>query len=31
MILKLGILLVVLGLAKLLVALIMRAREKRGR
>lgn len=31
MILKLGIFLVVLGLVKLLVALIMRAREKRGR
>jgi len=31
MILKLGIFLVAVGLAKLLVALIMRAREKRGK
>ena len=31
MILKLGIFLVAVGLAKLLVALVMRAREKRGK
>lgn len=31
MILKLGILFVAIGLAKLLVALMMRAKERRGR
>ena len=31
MILKLGILLVAVGLVKLLVALVMRAKEKRGK
>ena len=31
MILKLGIFLIAVGLAKLLVALVMRAKEKRGR